>query len=192
MASSVKKLAVLLRHIERHEKVLDLVKLCKEKASVTLDAFCYTYCGRFYNLGDISRGADSGISISGAALRRSKDDIILSKSLLIEPARIENSVQEVGPGNSRIVSNMCILCSEIEDFTLRLACSYKFFSDMGGHLDARSREWDVLPHSGNHHFFAGEVDAWFETVVFINGMKESTILGTPLFLANSSDPEIVL
>jgi hypothetical protein len=190
--SSVRKLAVLLRHIERHEKVLDLVKLCKEKARVSLDAFCYTYCGRFYNLGDISRGSDSGIHISGAALRRSRDDIVLSKSLLIEPARVENSVQEVGPGNNRIVSNMCILCSEIEDSTLRLACSYKFFSDMGGQLDERRREWEVHPHSGNYHFFEGEVDAWFETVIFINGIRGSTILGTPLFLVHSSDPELVL
>jgi hypothetical protein len=188
--SIVGKLDTILNYIEGHEKVLDLARLCNEKARVPLDAFCYTYRGRFYNLGDILRNPDSGIHISGAALQRSRDDIILSKSMLIEPARTENSLQEIGPNKSRVVSNMSILCSDINEFTIRLACSYKFFSDMGG--SSHGGEWSVHPHSGNHHFFQGEVDAWFEAVVFINGIRGNTILGTPLFLVHSFDPDLVL
>jgi hypothetical protein len=62
----------------------------------------------------------------------------VSKSLLVEPAKAENSMKETGPNRSKLVSDICILCSEIEAFTLRLACSYKFFSDMG---------WSVRVHS---------------------------------------------
>jgi hypothetical protein len=190
--SVVEKLERVLEHIENHEKVLDLVKLCKERARVTLDAFCYTYRGRFYNLGDIDRSQESGIHISGAALQRSRDDIVLSKSLLLDPARTENAIHETGPNKSRLVSHMCIICSDIDRFTIRLACSYKFFSDMGGHWQQDSAEWNVHPHSGNHHFFQGEVDAWFEGVVFINGIRGDTILGTPLFLVHSFDPNLVI
>lgn len=190
--SVVQSLYTVLEHIENHEKVMDLAKLCKDKAGVILDAFCYAYRGKFYNLGDIGRDRDSGIHISGVALQRSGDDIVLSKSLLIEPARTENAIREVGPNKSNVVSNMCIICSEVEEYTLRLACSYKFFSDMGGSWHEREGEWSVHPHSGNHHFFAGEVDAWFETLVFVNGIRGNTILGTPLFLVHSVDPELTL
>jgi hypothetical protein len=190
--SVVSKLGTVLKHIESHEKTLDIARLCNEKGQVPLDAFSYTYHGRFFTLGNIGSNPDSGIYISGAALRRSRDDILLSKSLLIEPSRTENSIQESGPNNGRIVSEICIICSEIQDYTLRLACSYKFFSDMGGSWSDRSREWSVTPHSGNHHFFEGEVDAWFEAVLFVNGIRGNTILGTPLFLVHSFDPNLIL
>jgi hypothetical protein len=192
----IRKLEAVLDHIDQNEKVLDLAELCRQKAGIRLDAFCYAYQGSFYNLGTISRRSwddgPGGISISGPALERSRDDIVLSKSLLVEPAKAENSMQEIGPNRSKLVSDMCILCSEIEGFTLRLACSYKFFSDMGWSYHERDGESDVSPHSGNHHFFEGETDAWFETLVFINGIRRKTIQGTPLYLAIGSDPNMVL
>jgi hypothetical protein len=192
----IRKLDAVLAHINQNEKVLDLAELCRQKAGMQLDAFCYAYQGSFYSLGTIERrswgGGAGGINISGRALERSKDDIVLSKSLLVEPAKAENSIQEIGPNRSNLVSNMCILCSEIEEFTLRLACSYKFFSDMGWSYHQDDGESDVHPHSGNYHFFQGDTDAWFETLVFINGIRKNTIQGTPLYLAIGSDPNMVL
>jgi len=192
----VRKLEAVLHHIDRHEKVLNLAELCRQKAGVRLDAFCYAYQGSFYSLGVIERGSSrsgsGGISISGAAVRRSRDDIVVSKSLLIEPAKAENSLTETGPNRSHLVSDICIVCSEIEEFTLRLACSYKFFSDMGWRYDEGEDEAVVHPHSGNYHFFEGESDQWFETMVFINGIRDKTIQGTPLYLAIGSDPNMVL
>jgi hypothetical protein len=190
--TTIAKLRSVLNHIGRHEKVLDLSTLCREKAGVALDAFCYTYRGVFYVLGNYGRQENGGLHISGAAIARSPDDIIISKSLLLEPARQENSFREVGPNRGQLVSDMCIICSEVEEFTLRLACSYKYFSEMGGSWDERDQEWDVHPHSGNTHFFNGEVDTWLEALVFINGIRGKTILGTPLFVVHAPNPTLVL
>jgi hypothetical protein len=190
--SVVSALDAVIKHIEAHEKVMDLEAICQAKAGVALDAFCYSYRGRFFNLGSIGRDREGGIYINGAALERSADSILLSKSLLIEPARAENAIVEIGPNKARVVSDMCIICSSIGEFTLRLACSYKFFSDMGGSWDEHAGEWRVNPHSGNEHFFSGAADAWFETLVFVNGIKGDTILGSPLFLAIVNDPSMRL
>jgi hypothetical protein len=190
--SFIAKLRSVLNHIGRYEKVLDLPKLCRDKAGVSMDAFCYTYRGVFYVLGDFGRNANDGLHIPGAALARSGDEIVISKSLLLEPGRQENSFREVGPNRGQLVSDMCIVCSEVEGFTLRLACSYKYFSEMGGSWHEHDHEWDVHPHSGNHHFFNGEVDTWLDAVVFVNGIRGKTILGTPLFLVYSPNPTLVL
>jgi len=186
--SAIAKLRNVLNHIGRHEKVLDLSRLCQEKAGTAMDAFCYTYRGEFY----YRRNADGGLHIPGAALARSGDEIVISKSLLLEPGRQENSFREVGPNRGQLVSNICIICSEVEEFTLRLACSYKYFSEMGGSWNERDREWDVHPHSGNYHFFNAEVDTWLDAVVLVNGIRGKTILGTPLFLVHSPNPTLVL
>jgi hypothetical protein len=61
-------------------------------------------------------------------------------------------------------------------------CVAKYFSEMGGHWDERDREWTVRPHSGNYNFFEGGVAAYLEGLIFINGVRSSTILGSPLFL----------
>jgi hypothetical protein len=49
-------------------------------------------------------------------------------------------------------------------------------------------EWDVHPHSGNYHFFKGETEGFFDSLIFVNGIRGTTIMGTPLFLAGAIDP----
>jgi len=185
----VQKLAIILNHIEANERVLDLAKLCRERAGVKLDAFCYFYEGSFYSLGTLSR-RDSSLWISGTALKKSPDDIVISKELLITPAHKENALKEVGPNKSSLVSDMTIICSDIGSYTLRLACSYKYFSNMGGSWDEDDNEWEVEPHSGNYQFFEGATEAYFCCVVFLNGDRGKTIMGTPLCLAHSTDPSL--
>jgi hypothetical protein len=187
--TTVQKLATVLEYIENNTKVLDLGQLCRERAGVTLDAFCYVYEGSFYSLGTFHRG-DSGLQITAAALRKSPDDIVLSKSLLLAPASSENALKEVGPNQSSLVSDMTIICSEIGIYTLRLACSYKYFSDMGGSWDEHDNEWTVHPHSGNYHFFEGDTDAYFRAVLFLNGIRGNTIMGTPLCIAYATNPSL--
>jgi hypothetical protein len=187
--TAVQKLATVLDYIDNNEKVLDLAQVCRERAGAALDAFCYVYEGSFYALGRLGRG-DSGLQISAAALEKSPNDIVISKDLLIAPARIENALKEVGPNKSSLVSDMTIICSDINQYTVRLACSYKYFSDMGGEMDVRRSEWDVHPHSGNYAFFEGESDAYLRGVLFLNGIRGNTIMGTPLCLVYSSDPSL--
>ena len=88
---------------------------------------------------------------------------------------------------------MCIITSELSNYTLSLACSLKYFSDMGGSWRESEREWDVYPHSGNHHFFSGQCDALASgRIVLPYGIKGNTIMGTPLFLVHSADPSLQL
>jgi hypothetical protein len=130
--------------------------------------------------------------ISPDALNRAKDEIIISKALLVQPAREENALKESSPNNGSLVSDMCVVTSELAEYTLSLACSFKYFSDMGGSWDERAREWHVHPHSGNYHFFNGDCDAWFDSLIFINGMRGKTIMGTPLFLVYATNPSLRL
>jgi len=190
--TTVQKASKVIEYIEKNETVYDLNKLIENKAGVTLDAFCYRYRGRFFALGGIDRRQSSGIYINGLALSYMADEIILSKSLLIEPARAENSFREIGPNNGALVSRMCIINSNIDEYILSLACSFKYFSDMGGHWDERDKEWEVSPHSGNWRFFQGEEELWFDSLLFINGRRGNTIMGTPLFLMHSTDPTLVI
>jgi hypothetical protein len=193
--STVQRLVKVLEHVGKSEKVLDLAQICTRKQGVKLDAFCYTYSGKFFALANIGRKSErygSGIHFPEEAIERSGDEIVISKKLLVEPGRQENDFPEKGPNNSRLVSDMCILTSHVSDYVLNLACSLKYFSDMGGSYDEKAGEWDVYPHSGNHHFFAGGCDSWFEAVLFLNGIQGKTIMGTPLCLLHSIDPNLTI
>ena len=188
----IQQLKAVVAYIEGNEKILDLGELCRRRDGVRLDAFVYTYAGRFFALGKVARGEFGGIHISNEALERAPDDIVLSKELLLQPARQENALVERGPNNGALVSNMALLTSIAGDFTVSLACSLKYFADMGGRWDERDREWEVVPHSGNYQFFGGGADAWFEAMVFVTGMRDRTIMGTPLFLVHGADPGLVI
>jgi len=189
--TDVQALLDVIEHMGRSEKVLDLAELCAREAGVALDAFAYIYSGRFFALGEVGRAKRSqGISIPEEALRRAGDDIVISQSLLIGPAREENAFVETGPNKSSLVSDMCMLVSSIGSYTLNLACSLKYFGDMGGSFNEREKEWTVHPHSGKYHFFGGGSDAWFDCVLFVNGIRGKTIMGTPLCLIHGNDPEL--
>jgi hypothetical protein len=183
----VQQLQAVVSHIHRHERVLDLAKICREEAGTALDAFAYIYSGEFFSLGSLGRDS-GGIYISGDSLGRGPDEIVLSKQLLIQPGRQENALKETGPNNGALVSDIAIIHSFVGNYTISLACSLKYFADMGGSWDDQKREWDVQPHSGNHHFFSGESGMFATALIFITGVRDRTIMGTPLFLAHASNP----
>lgn len=187
----VQQLRAVMSHIQKHERVLDLGAMCREEAGVPLDAFAYTYTGEFFSLASVGRRS-GGIHISGKALRHSPDEIVLSRQHLIEPAHRENALAEVGPNESSLVSDMALINSAAGKYTISLACSLKYFSDMGGSWNEEKAEWDVHPHSGNHHFFSGESSMWATALLFVTGVRGTTIMGTPLFLALASNPDHVI
>ena len=186
----VQRLAKVIEHIEEQEKVLDLNKLCTEARGVPLDAFCFYYSGEFFAEGEISRGKRGNISIRAKALDRIDDEIVISKKSLVRPAQVENEFEERGPNNSRVVSDMCLLMSQAERYTLSIACSYKYFANMGGQSYGKSAEWVMSPHSGNYHFFNGDSTAWLDSLLFVAGVSGNTIMGTPLFLVHGLDPRL--
>lgn len=189
--TSIHKLSHIIEHIQKNERVLDLNELCKNRNKVALDAFCYRYSGSFSTLASIGRKY-GGVHINQKSLDRAADEIIISKDLLLKPGRSENEYKEAGPNNGSLVSDMCIINSQVGEFTISLACSYKYFSDMGGHWHESEKEWEVFPHSGNHHFFSGYTEAWLDSIIFINGIREKTIMGTPLFLTHGQNPNLVI
>jgi hypothetical protein len=188
----VQKLTKVVNYISKHEKVLDLNELSTKKEGVPLDAFCYIYKGQFYVLGEFGRKDTSSITINGSAFSRSKGEILISKELLIEPGRKDNALKQKSYNDGNLVSDICIIVSEVGEYDLQLACSFKYFSDMGSNWDEHNKEVVVHPHSGNYHFFEGAGDTWFESLIFINGMRNNTIVGTPLFLIHSTDPKLVI
>lgn len=190
--STIQRLEKVLDHIQRHESVLNLNDLCRLKKGVKLDGLCYSYSGRFHVQGTVQRRQDGGVYINESAFAHGKGVVVVSRDKLISPARAENRYREKGPNKGWIVSDMCLLASTVASYELSLACSYKYFGDMGGNWYEHDKEWNVSPHSGNHHFFDGKTTAWFDTLLFINGIEGSTIMGTPLFLVHAQDPKLVI
>jgi hypothetical protein len=94
-------------------------------------------------------------------------------------------------------SGICVLSSRVKSYKLKIACSYKYFSDMGsGRRIAKGKSdysdedtFDIHPHSGNHHFFAGGGSANFEALIFITGQHGRTLLGSPLVLFTNFEPD---
>jgi Family of unknown function (DUF7019) len=187
--SVIAKLTLVLNYLEKNNKIQDLNELMDHKGkSVELNQFCYRYKGMFTAIGTLGRNEDSRIYLSASAFARSGDDLILSKNLFVDPARQENSYHEIGPNESNLVSDICIIRSKVGQYVLQLSCSYKYFGEMGGHYSEYNNEWQVAPHSGNHHFFAGDVDTWFDTIIFINGTRHDAIMGSPLVLSHIPQP----
>lgn len=184
--SDIQKLQAVLEHIDRVEYVADLNVLCAEGSGATLDALAYVYRGSFQVLGELARrrsdGYGGGLRINESVLSGGPDEIVLSQSALVEPARRENAYAEVGPNSGSLVSDIALLVSLCGDYTISLACSYKYFSEMGGSWSERVKEWHVGPHSGNHQFFEGDIHAFLEGLLFVNGVRGKTIYASPLFL----------
>lgn len=87
---------------------------------------------------------------------------------------------------------MAIVASRMHNYELRLYCSMKYFSDMGGHQDANG-EWYATPHSMNFAFFSDEKpEYYFKSLFFITSVKEQLILGSPLYLILNSREDISL
>jgi hypothetical protein len=183
----LQQLQTVLSHIEKHELVLDLAAICRNEAGVALDAFAYTYTGEFFSHASLSR--DSGEFHISWDPPRGGGHISPLEELFIQSAKRENSFNEQGPNNGALVSDIAIINSSTGRYTIELACSMKFFDDMGGSWDEQKKEWNVHPHSGNYHFFRGKSGMSATALIFITGVCGQTIMGTPLFLAHISNPK---
>jgi hypothetical protein len=188
--TTIQKLARVLEHIDRYERVIDLGAAI-DRGPGSLDAFCYTYTGQFAVMGQISRNYGQ-LRRNAEAVSRTGADAAPSETQLVEIAERENEFNETGPNQGSLVSDMCIIASRRGSYTIELACSYKYFTDMGGSWSSDTKEWYVWPHSGNMHFFSGAIDEWFDCMLFINGIKGRSILGSPLLLAHSRDPGLAI
>lgn len=72
------------------------------------------------------------------------------------------------------------------DIQIRLACSLKYFSDMGG---ANKGDYlEIHPHSGNFDFFMGDINGRFEAIMLLLGKKDNILYGSPLALINKFSP----
>ena len=80
-------------------------------------------------------------------------------------------------GSSPIDSTAIVtVCTEVNSKQFLLDCSLRFFSE-GNQVDGT-----FAVHSGNHRFFSGDIELWFETIFILLEQKEDKLIGTPLFL----------
>jgi hypothetical protein len=195
----MQKLDTVLKHINENEVVMDLNTLCERRQGDRLDALAYTYSGPFTAFATLNRrqpakffDTSGDVHISGKALAKGPDTIVLSRGALLEPALKENSHSGPPGASMQRVSNIALLYSQAGEYLIELACSLKYFSDMGGarRESASGDEWEVVPHSGNHRFFQGEVDAYFDALIFITDVRGDNVFGTPLFLAFAPNPDL--
>lgn len=77
---------------------------------------------------------------------------------------------------------------------IELACSMKYFSDMGESRVvvekglSENDYFDIHPHSGNYSFFEGEISGTFEAIILLLGKKDNVLYGSPLALINKFSP----
>ncbi len=98
----------------------------------------------------------------------------------------------------KTIGRIVVLKTDIGEQKLYLACSTKYFSDMG--WERRTKESNGLnedfyvihPHSGNHFFFSGTVDATFEAIFILNGQKEGCLFGSPVALLNDYSSDLLI
>jgi hypothetical protein len=186
--SPVQMLKDVIEKIDAHETVYDLNELCTAQRGQKLDAFAYLYEGSFGVHTNYPRQAEP-IEGSGEAPYPRGD---AEERALMAVARAEYAFAETGPNQGKIVSDICLIRSQCNGFTIQLACSLKYFADMGGSWNEEKGEWSVGPHSGNYDFFEGGSQYWFKGLIFITSVKDKVIMATPLFLVQRADPEAVI
>jgi hypothetical protein len=90
------------------------------------------------------------------------------------------------------VSSICVLKASLLNFDLRLACSLKYFCEMGSsRIFGQASDEDkfrITPHSGNYFFFDGAVPCEFTGLFYISQQKENILYGSPLVLFQSFVP----
>jgi hypothetical protein len=86
----------------------------------------------------------------------------------------------------RFDEKIAILEANIDGLTLELSCSIRYFSE---YCDAQ------IPfslHSGNYHFFAGEVSPIFDALIIPIERGPDRLFASPLFLSLDSSTGITL
>ncbi len=104
---------------------------------------------------------------------------------LVRPARLENDIHVIDKEGFPLVSDICVLGSRTNRYLLQLACSYKYFTSMMNGGVNEDREHVMAPDSSSAWFFMGDHTMRFEGIVFVIGISEDTIMGTPLMLEHA-------
>jgi hypothetical protein len=173
--NSFNKLRQVIGYYEKGGNIADL-RECIASRSSPEDTILYRYNGEF--------------TVNRAPV--DKSSITFTKN----EEKKENSVPVYAYQTNLATSQMCVLTSKINGFALQIACSLKFFSDMGSsrHLAKGKKSYsdedtfDIHPHSGNHHFFSGEGSSHFDALIFITGQEGKRLFGSPLVLFQNFAP----
>jgi len=170
----LQKLEKIIQYLEKEKLIGDLNKSIEEK-NVEVGKICYSYTGTFSCNSNIENNSNSDF---------------FSK----EEQEAEYPLKHWT--GLKAVSSMTTLFSDYLGYSLVLAASYKYFSDMGGSRVTVVKDFSdndlvsIHPHSGNHHFFSGYHDAKFETILFVSGQKGKILYCSPLVIVNSFTPDL--
>jgi hypothetical protein len=174
----IQKLQKIIAHYESSRKIDDLNK-CIDQGNVNPGVTCFSYDGLFSCLS-----------------YKKMDGFAEGNQNYIETEEKETSYSPLhGISGLRTTSGMCILETKYRDYTIFLACSMKYFSDMGGSRvcvgegSSKNDLVDIHPHSGNHFFFAGKYQAHFQAILFLTGQNGNELYGSPLALINEFSPD---
>ena len=126
------------------------------------------------------------------------DDFHYCDEAFLEAEKVEADNFKQDNQSLRTIGRIVVLKTDIGKRKLYLACSTKYFSDMG--CERRSKELNgsnedcyvIHPHSGNHFFFSGAVDATFEAIFILNGQKDDCLFGSPVALINDFSSELLI
>lgn len=126
------------------------------------------------------------------------DDFHHCDEAFLEAEKVEADSFKQNNQSLKTIGRIVVLKTDIGKRKLYLACSTKYFSDMGCAL--RSKELNgsnedcyvIHPHSGNHFFFSGAVDATFEAIFILNGQKEDCLFGSPVALFNDYSSDLII
>lgn len=173
----VQKLKRIVQHLEKEKLLADLNQAIADKTAQP-GYTCFAYRGEFQCLNYSGREA---FRVQHKRFVRAEE-----KATAYSPIH--------GISGLRTTGSMCVLPSECSNFRLYLACSMKYFSDMGGRRVTVGEKMsdddlvEIVPHSGNHFFFAGKYKAIFDCILFLTGQKENELYGSPLALINDFSP----
>lgn len=173
----IHKLKIIIEYFESSNKTADL-NSCIDSKEIPEGTTCFSFRGAFRGLRN-----------------EEPKELIENNPSYIEQEEKETSYNPLYHG-CRAVSDMGILKSEYSNFNLLLACSYKYFSDMGSSRVKVGEDYSdkdyfrISPHSGNWHFFAGKHSAEFEAILILTGQDGNTLYGSPIALINTFTPNL--
>ena len=170
----IQKLSRLIDYYYKHELIVDLSKAIENKENDP-NAVLYWFKGIFK--------CDCGQN---------------NASKYTEEEEKEDSLYRCTRRGFEAIGRMTLLTTSIGGKKIVLSCSMRNFSDMGGHRIkvgddfSENDKLEVVPHSGNYHFFYGMMPATFEAIVILNGQEGNTLYGSPIALINCFTPNFII
>jgi hypothetical protein len=159
------------------------------------------YCNNNHLIGSLNKSIEASNSNKNVLLYlvegefTCKGDKSISTSF-VEKEKIEADNSQLG--RYKTVGEIALLSTSIANMQLTLACSMKYFSDMGESRIVVGKDYsdndyfEIQPHSGNYHFFEGRIKATFEGLVILNGQNKNKLYGSPLVLVNDFSPNLII